>query len=245
MFGVGVGPGDPELLTLKAARLLGSVPVVAYFAKKREISNARSTVAGFLSPQAEELPLFYPYTTELSPRELAYTSALCSFYDDSAALVAQRLDNGRDVAVLCEGDPLFYGSYMYLHDRLAPRYASSVIPGITSFAGCAAVAGIPLVSKEQTFSVIPGTLSEPDLEVRLRATDAAAIIKLGRHFGKVRQVLERLGRLEGATYCERGTTARQIVVPLKERGGEASPYFSLIIVPGHGAARPRAFEQIA
>lgn len=244
MFGVGVGPGDPELLTVKAARLLGSAPVVAYFAKKREVSNARTTAAGFFSPHTEELPLFYPYTTEVSPREPAYASALGSFYDDAAALVAERLDSGRNVAVLCEGDPLFYGSYMYLHDRLASRYACQVVPGITSFAGCAAVAGIPLVSKEQIFSVIPGTLSEQDLAVKLRAAEAAAIIKLGRHFGKVRRVLERLGRLEGATYFERGTTDRQIMMPLRDREGDVSPYFSLIIVPGHGAL-PRALERIA
>jgi precorrin-2/cobalt-factor-2 C20-methyltransferase len=245
MFGVGVGPGDPELLTVKAARLLGDVPVVAYFAKKREVSNARTTAAGFFSPRVEELPLFYPYTTELSPREAAYASALGAFYDEAAALLAERLDGGQNVAVLCEGDPLFYGSYMYLHDRLAFRYACRVVPGITSFAGCAAVAGIPLVSKEQIFSVIPGTLSEEDLALKLGATEAAAIIKLGRHFGKVRRVLESLGRLEGATYFERGTTDRQIMMPLKDRGGEASPYFSLIIVPGHGALPSQALDRIA
>jgi precorrin-2 C(20)-methyltransferase len=127
---------------------------------------------------------------------------------------------------------------MYLHDRLSPRYTCRVVPGITSFAGCAAVAGLPLVSREQTLAVIPGTISEPELAARLRAVDAAVVIKLGRNFGKVKRVLGELGRLEAATYFERGTTSQQIVMRLADREGEHSPYFSLILVPGHGELSP-------
>ncbi|MET0593219.1 MAG: precorrin-2 C(20)-methyltransferase [Polyangiaceae bacterium] len=245
LFGVGVGPGDPELLTVKAMRLLAKTEVIAYFARKGSSGNARATAQEYIAPGAEEIALTYPYTTEVPHRSEAYRSALHTFYDDSARTIAGRLESGKDVAVLCEGDPLFYGSYMYLHDRLSPRFTCRVVPGITSFAGCAAVAGVPLVSKEQTLAVVPGTIPEEELEARLRAVDAAVVIKLGRNFGKVRKVLARLGRLERATYCERGTTSQQIVMPLVEREGDHSPYFSLILVPGHSDGGSPGREPIA
>lgn len=240
VFGVGVGPGDPELLTLKAVSVLRKTRVVAFFAKQGEVGNARVIATRFIDPAAELLPLCYPYTIEISPRDPEYVGAMRTFYDGSADAVARRLDAGTDVAVLCEGDPLFYGSYMYLHDRLAERYPCQVVPGITSFSGCAAGAGIPLVSTDRVFSVIPATLPEGELEAKLRGTDAAAIIKLGRHFRKVCRVLDRLGRLNDATYFERGTMAGEVVMPLRNKTDERSIYFALIIVPGHdgGPYRP-------
>jgi precorrin-2/cobalt-factor-2 C20-methyltransferase len=242
VFGVGVGPGDPELITLKAVRTIASAPVVAYFSKRGKKGNAYAIGGRHIHPEAEQLPLIYPYTTELSPLHPEYIDALRGFYDASARAVAERLDAGRDVAVLCEGDPMFYGSYMYLHDRLAQGYSARVIPGITSFAGCAAGAGIALVSTDRTFTVIPGTLAEDELEARLRAAEAAVIIKLGKHFSKVRRVLARLGRVEGATYFEHGTTEREVVLPLAQKRDDESVYFSLIVVPAHdgGPYRPRA-----
>jgi precorrin-2/cobalt-factor-2 C20-methyltransferase len=242
MFGVGVGPGDPELMTVKAVQVLGAARVVAFFAKRGKRGNAYQTAQRHIHPEAEQLPLIYPYTTELSPLHPEYIDAMRRFYDESARSVAQRLDAGHDVAVLCEGDPMFYGSYMYLHDRLSASHACRVIPGITSFSGCAAGAGIALVSTDRTFSVIPGTLAEDELEAKLRGSDAAAIIKLGKHFGKVKRVLTRLGRLENATYFEHGTTEREVVMPLAHKSDDSTLYFSLIIVPAHdgGPYRPRA-----
>jgi precorrin-2/cobalt-factor-2 C20-methyltransferase len=240
VYGVGVGPGDPDLMTMKAVRAVREVRVVAFFAKRGKNGNAHTTAARHIDAAAELLPLYYPYTTELSPRHPDYIHALRSFYDESTAHIAQRLDAGQDVAILCEGDPLFYGSYMYLHDRLAKRYRCVVIPGITSFAGCAAGAGIPLVSTDRTFAIIPGTLPEAELEARLRIADAAAIIKLGRHFAKVRRVLARLDKLDAATYFEHGTTSREVAIPLRDKTDDVSLYFALIIVPGHdgGPYRP-------
>jgi precorrin-2/cobalt-factor-2 C20-methyltransferase len=206
VFGVGVGPGDPELVTVKAAQVLARARVVAHFTKRGKLGNAFTTAERYLNPEAERLPLVYPYTTELSARDPRYVAALASFYDDSAAAIAARLREGQDVAILCEGDPLFYGSYLHLHERLVPDHRCVVIPGITSFAGCAARAGLPLVSKDGVFSIIPGTLAEAELESRLARGDAAAIIKLGSNVGKVKRVLERLGRAHEATYVERGTT---------------------------------------
>jgi precorrin-2/cobalt-factor-2 C20-methyltransferase len=233
MFGVGVGPGDPELVTVKAARVLGEASVVAFFAKRGKTGNARATADRFIHASAELLPLYYPYTVELSPRHPDYIAAMRSFYDESAEQIAERLTRGQDVAVLCEGDPLFYGSYMYLHDRLAARFPCSVIAGITSFAGCAAGQGMPLVSTDRTFSIIPGTLPEAELLTKLREADGAAIIKLGSNFAKVRRVLAQLGRLAGATYFERGTTDTQVVMPLSDKRDDTAIYFSLILVPDH------------
>ena len=244
MFGVGVGPGDPELLTVKAVRVLRSTRVVAYFAKRGKTGNAYATAQQFLHPEAALLPLHYPYTVEISPNHPDYIAEMRAFYDESALSVSARLADGLDVAVLCEGDPLFYGSYMYLHDRLAQRESCRVIPGITSFAGCAAGAGIPLVSTDRNFSIIPGTLPEEELEAKLRSSDAAAIIKLGRHFAKVRRVLDRLGRSHNAMYFEHGTTAHERAMRLCDKQDDRSLYFALIIVPGHdgGPYRPQFDE---
>jgi precorrin-2/cobalt-factor-2 C20-methyltransferase len=231
VFGVGVGPGDPELVTVKAARLLGKSRVVAYFSKRGNQSNAFAAAEAYLHPEAERLPLIYPYTVELSARDPRYIAALTAFYAESSALIAARLVAGQDVAVLCEGDPLFYGSYLHLHALLMGEHRCVVIPGITSFAGCAASAGIPLVSTDRVFSILPGTLSELELERRLRAPDAIAIIKLGRNFAKVKRVLERVGRAQRSTFVERGTTTREVVLPLLEKTDEQAIYFSLILVP--------------
>jgi precorrin-2/cobalt-factor-2 C20-methyltransferase len=244
LFGVGVGPGDPELVTIKAARVLARTRVVAYFGKRGKLSNALATAQSHLHPEAEQLPLIYPYTVELSPRDPRYIAAFSDFYRDSAARIAERLRAGQDVAVLCEGDPLFYGSYMYLHDRLARDHRTVVVPGITSFAGCAAGAGLPLVSTDKIFAIVPGTLPEAELEAKLREVDAAAIIKLGRNFPKVRRVLARLGRLEGATYFEHGTTEREVVMKLSDKTDDASIYFSLILVPGHDGGPYRARPEL-
>lgn len=242
VFGVGVGPGDPELVTLKAAQLLGKARVVAYFSKRGNVSNAFAAAERHLHPESERLPLIYPYTVELSARDPRYIAALEGFYDDSTQLLVDRLAGGQDVAVLCEGDPLFYGSYLHLHARLAARHRCVVIPGITSFAGCAASAGLPLVSTDKVFSILPGTLPEAELERRLSAPDAIAIIKLGRNFPKVRRVLERVGRAGHATFIEHGTTARERVLPLREKTDEHAVYFSLILVPQLEVERPSARE---
>ena len=235
IFGVGVGPGDPDLVTVKAAQLIGRAPVVAFFSKRGKVSNAFSAAERYLHPESERMPLIYPYTVEIDKSHPRYVTALAAFYAESAERIAVHAAAGRDVAVLCEGDPLFYGSYLHLHVQLCNAHRCEVIPGITSFAGCAARAGVPLVSTDRVFSIVPGTLPEDELEARLRGGDPAAIIKLGRNFGKVKAVLERLGRAQGATFVERGTTPAERIVPLPEQHGDASAYFSLILVPARDA----------
>jgi precorrin-2/cobalt-factor-2 C20-methyltransferase len=136
LTGIGVGPGDPELMTLKAVRAVRAAGVVAHFAKAGRASHARAIAADHLAPGVTELPLFYPVTTELPKDAPAYCGRIEAFYDGCAAVLAAHLDAGRTVAVLCEGDPLFYGSYMHLHVRLAARYPTEVVAGVTGMSGC-------------------------------------------------------------------------------------------------------------
>ena len=232
LLGLGVGPGDPELITLKALRLLREAPVVAYFVAKGKRGNAFGIIEAHLQAQQILLPLVYPVTTEALPAPLSYEQVISDFYDEAAEQVAAHLDAGRDVAVICEGDPFFYGSYMYLHDRLAQRFEAEVIPGVCSMLGGASVLGAPLVYRNQTLTVLSGVLPAEELKRRLADADAAVIMKLGRNFPKVRQVLAELGLDQRALYVERATMANQKIVALDAVDPQSSPYFSLIIVPG-------------
>ncbi|HLX01106.1 MAG TPA: precorrin-2 C(20)-methyltransferase [Trinickia sp.] len=232
LFGLGVGPGDPELITVKALRFLQAAPVVAYFVAKGKKGNAFGIIETHLSDAQTRLPLVYPVTTEALEPPLSYEAVIADFYDTAAEVVAGHLDAGRDVAVICEGDPFFYGSYMYLHDRLAARFETQVVPGVCSMLGGTAVLGSPLVYRNQTLSVLSGVLPEDELTRRLADADAAVVMKLGRNFDKVRRVLESLGLAERALYVERATMANQRIVPLAEVDPMASPYFSLLVVPG-------------
>ena len=232
LYGIGVGPGDPELLTLKALRLLKAAPVVAYFAAKGKKGNAFSIVEAHLAEGQIRLPLIYPVTTEALEPPLSYEAVIADFYDTAAGVIGEHLNAGRDVAVVCEGDPLFYGSYMYLHDRLAPVFPVEVVPGVCSMLGGTAVLGTPLVYRNQSLSILSGVMSEDELRRKLADTDAAVIMKLGRNFDKVRRVLDDLGMAERALYVERATMPNQRVVPLADVDPMSSPYFSLLIVPG-------------
>ncbi|MFD9941888.1 precorrin-2 C(20)-methyltransferase [Nonomuraea sp. NPDC059023] len=231
LFGVGLGPGDPELITVKAARLIGEADVIAYHAARHGRSIARSIALPYLREgQIEEL-LLYPLTTETTDHPGGYQGALDDFYVECAARLAAHLDAGRTVVVLSEGDPLFYGSYMHMHKRLAHRYPTEVVPGVTSISGASAVLGRPLVERDETLTVLPGTLPGEVLAEKLRATDSAAVLKLGRTFEKVRDALAEAGRLDDAWYVERATMDAQRVAPLKDVDPDGVPYFSLALLP--------------
>jgi precorrin-2/cobalt-factor-2 C20-methyltransferase len=232
LLGLGVGPGDPELITVKALRLLRESPVVAYFVAKGKKGNAFGIIEAHLQDVQTLMPLVYPVTTEALPAPMSYEQVISDFYDTCAVDLAAHLDAGRDVAVICEGDPMFYGSYMYLHDRLAERYDAEVIPGVCSMLGGASVLGAPLVYRNQSLSVLSGVLPAEELKRKLVDADAAVIMKLGRNLPKVRQVLVEAGLADRALYVERATMANQKIVPLADVDPMSSPYFSLIIVPG-------------
>jgi len=231
LIGVGVGPGDPGLLTLKAVDAIKAADVIAYFAKAGNTSNARTIVEGHLNG-ATELPLLYPVTTEIPKEDTAYREAITAFYDSSAKTVAQHLDAGRDVAILSEGDPFFYGSYMHMHVRLSESYPTEVVAGVTGMSGCWSAIGTPMTQGDDVFTVLPGTLPEYELERRLADANAAVVMKIGRHLPKVRRALDRAGRLDRAIYVERGTMANASVMKLVDKLDGCAPYFAIVLVPG-------------
>ncbi len=232
LLGVGVGPGDPELLTLKAMRALGEADVIAHFAKAGNASHSRTIVAPHLRAGVIELPLLYPVTTELPACSSGYRDAIRDFYDAAASAIATHLEAGRTVAAISEGDPLFYGSYMHLHTRLAPRFTTEIIAGVTGMSGCWSAAGMPIAQGDDVFTVLPATLPEAELARRLADADAAVVMKVGRHLPKLRRALETSGRLPRAVYVERGTMSEEKMIPLSDKLDDDAPYFAVVLVPG-------------
>jgi len=228
LYGLGIGPGDPELITMKALRLLKAAPVLAYPAPETGDSLARAIVAGHLPGGQTEIVLRMPMVAERFPAQ--------EVYDRAAVEIGAHLAAGRDVAALCEGDPFFYGSFMYLFGRVAERFPVEVVPGVSSLTACAAVLGAPLAARNDVLTIIPATLEQHVLAQLLRDAEAAAVIKVGRHLQKVRRVLRILGLLDRARYVERATMAEQRILPLAELEADSAPYFSMILVHRRGEA---------
>ena len=237
---VGVGPGDPELLTLKAVRLIRAADVIAYHSGTSGSSIARSIVADLLPENVIEELMRYPVTTGASEHPGGYYGAMADFYDASAARLAAHLDAGRDVVVLAEGDPLFYSSYGYLHDRLADRYRCAIVPGITSLSATSAAVSEALGRHEDVLTVLPGTLPVPELAIRLAGSDAVMIMKLGRTYAGVLEALRQSGRLDEALYVERASTSAERVSPAATVDPDSVPYFSMIMLPGRDRRADRA-----
>ncbi|MCW2840975.1 MAG: ATP-binding protein [Aeromicrobium sp.] len=240
LWGVGLGPGDPELVTLKAARLIGAADVIAYHQGVGKQSNARRIAVGLFPEGVVEEVLQYPVTTGTTDHPGGYAGAMAAFYEECAARLSAHLEAGRDVVILAEGDPLFYGSYMYMHDRLADRFETEVVPGVPAFAAATAAVASPLVRLTDVLTILPGTLPEPELARRLADTDGAIIMKLGRTFPAVVSALRQAGRLDGALYVERASMPEERWLPVADVDPSSVPYFSLIVVPGDTkpAARP-------
>ncbi|MFV0358771.1 precorrin-2 C(20)-methyltransferase [Tropicimonas sp.] len=226
LYGIGVGPGDPELLTLKAHRLIGTAPVIAYPAPDSGDSFARGIVAAYIPPGVREIPIVIPMRAARFPAQ--------QVYDDAAGDIAAALSAGQDVVVLCEGDPFFYGSFMYLFARLAGRFPAEIVPGVSSLGAVTAAARRPLIARDEVLTVLPATLPEADLERQLAQANAAAVMKLGRHFDKARAVLERLGLTGRAIFVAHASLPNQTVCPLAD-APRTAPYFSMIVVPGKDA----------
>ncbi|MGF0256687.1 precorrin-3B C(17)-methyltransferase [Rhodococcus erythropolis] len=231
LWGVGIGPGDPELVTVKAARVIGEADVVAFHSARHGKSISRGVAAPYMREGQIEEHLVYPVTTETVDHPGGYQGAMDEFYEAAAERLAVHLAAGRTVALLAAGDPLFYSSYMHMHKRLADRFDAEVIPGVTSVSAASAALGKPLVEGEEILTILPGTLPQAELTRRLKETDAAAILKLGRTFPPVLQSLEDSGRLDEAHYVERASTTRQRVESAAEVDPDGVPYFSIAIVP--------------
>ena len=224
LYCIGIGPGDPELMTVKAARILGNAKNVAFFHKRGRRGTARTIAGGLIPASATELGLEYPMTTEAPTYSEAYKSALHDFYERTADDMRQRLDGGDDIVVLCEGDPFFYGSFMHLYLRLRTTHKIEVVPGVSGMSGCWTQSGEPITYGDDVLTVLPATLPRDKLLLHVKATDALVIMKLGRHLPKVRDVLREAGLLERAIYVERGTMPAETITPLIEKKRTTTPH---------------------
>jgi precorrin-2/cobalt-factor-2 C20-methyltransferase len=221
VYGIGLGPGDPELMTLKAARLIREAPMIAYPTLAGGASFARAIAADFITPDTREIVMNVPMTVARGPAQFAY--------DQGALEISEALNAGQDVVVLCEGDPFFYGSFMYLFARLNAAFEVEVVPGVTSVSACAAVAGLPLVARNEVMTVLPAPLDDAALSEKLANSDTLVLMKLGRHFLRVRALIEAAGLTENSVYIERATGADEVVKPLKD-APDVAPYFSMILI---------------
>lgn len=222
LYGIGLGPGDPELLTLKGYRILQSVPIVAYPKSPDGRCISRSIVADYLKPEQREIGMDFPFRLEESSQPK---------YDYWAGVLAEHLKAGQDIAVLCEGDPFFFGTFMYLFNRLSPNFPVEIIPGVSSVMASAGMLRAPLTYRNDVFKVLMGTLPTETLIEQLKTADAAVIMKLGRNFAKARMVLEEVGLIDRALFIERATTKDQRIIPIQEVDPGRVPYFSMIVIP--------------
>lgn len=221
LYGVGLGPGAPDLMTLRAARLIEGAEVLAYPTLAGAASFARSIAAELIPANAREIIMDVPMSVERAPAQAAY--------DKGAAEIAAVLDQGQDVVCLCEGDPFFYGSFMYLFARLSEAYRVEIVPGVTSVTACAARAGLPLAARNERLTVLPGPLPEAELRARIEGAESVVIMKVGRHLPKLRAVIDDLGLTQDAVYVERATLPEEVVLPLAE-APDTAPYFSMILL---------------
>jgi precorrin-2/cobalt-factor-2 C20-methyltransferase len=233
-YGIGVGPGDVRYLTLRAAGLVRSVDVVAYFAKKGHPGNARRIVAPLIEGGRTEERFEYPLTDEVPASSVEYQQQIGAFYRGMAVRLADLLKQGKSVGLLSEGDPFFYGSFMHMWRRLAGDYPVEVVPGVTGMSGCWTSARTPITWGDDTLAVLPGTLEEHKLVERLLLADAAVIMKVGRNLARVRRAVDAAGRLARAVYVERGTMQDERIRPLAECTEPCGAYFGMVLIPGEG-----------
>lgn len=234
VIGLGLGPGDPDLMSVRADRLVRGATHVAYFRKAGRGGQARRIVEGMLRADAQEIPLEYPVTTEIPLDDPRYAETLAAFYAEAADRLAALAAGGDEVVVLCEGDPFFYGSFMHLYTRLRDRVAVEVVPGITGISAAWTATGEPITWGDDVLTVLMGTLPEADLTARMRETDALVVMKLGRNLAKVTRAVAAAGLMERAWLVEHAAMPGQAVLPLAEAAGRTAPYFSIVVVHGQG-----------
>ena len=221
LYGIGLGPGDPELMTLKAARLIGAASCVAYPMLETGASFARAIAQDHLREGVREIAIEIPMSVARKPAQDAY--------DKGADEIRETLKAGADVVVLCEGDPFFYGSFMYLFSRLSEEFDVEIVPGVNSVSACASVVERPLVARSEVLTIVPATLPADDLSVKIANAEAIAVMKVGRHLGKVKEILATQNLMDFAHYVERATLPNQKAMPLAD-APDIAPYFSMILV---------------
>ncbi|MEM9639492.1 MAG: precorrin-2 C(20)-methyltransferase [Pseudomonadota bacterium] len=234
IYGVGLGPGDPDLMSVRADRLLRSAKHVAFFRKAGRAGQARRIVNGMLPAQVTEFPMEYPVTTEIAVDDPAYNATLSAFYTRCTDHLRALVDGGEDVVVLCEGDPFFFGSFMHLYTRLRDVVPVEVVPAITGMSGAWTATGQPITWGDDILTVLMGTLPEEMLADAMQRSDALVVMKIGRHFEKVKSALETAGKYDAAWLVEYASMPNQTVQKLAEAGERITPYFSIIVVHGQG-----------
>ncbi len=234
IHGVGVGPGAPDLMSLRAHRLLSNARHVAFFRKSGRTGHARSIVEGLLRDDVSEYAMEYPLTTEIPVRDPRYGEILAAFYADCTAYLRKRAEAGDDVAVLCEGDPFFYGSFMHLYSRLKDTVPVRVVPAITGMSAAWTATGQPITWGDDVLTVLMGTLPEDELAARMGAGDALIVMKIGRNIDKVRRALKAAGKYDAAWLVEYASMIEQRVQKLCDTGDRTPPYFAIIVVHGRG-----------
>lgn len=234
---VGVGPGHPDLITLKAARLIQTASHIVYFAKKGKKGHARTIADSLIADTAQEIRLEYPFTTEISFHDPAYREGIDAFYDRCAETMQDHLRRGTSLVLLSEGDPFLYGSCLYVFDRLKPFFPIEITPGIPAMAGSWSAACTPISHGDDVLSIIPATLPLDHIVVKLSACEAAIIMKVGQNLNKVRAALTQTGLLSRALYIQNATQPLQTIQPLHEYTNDHAPYFSLIMIPGRQKTR--------
>ena len=234
IYGLGLGPGNPDLMSVRSDRLIRNARHVAFFRKAGRPGQARSIVAGMLDSEAVEIPMEYPVTTEISLHDPAYNACLSAFYTHCTATLIALAHAGEDVVVLCEGDPFFYGSFMHLYTRLKEVVPVEVVPAITGMSGAWTATGMPITWGDDVLSVLMGTLPEEELIRHMQIADALVIMKIGRNIDKIRSALRAADRYDAAWLIEYATMPAQSVTRLSESEGKITPYFSIIVVHGQG-----------
>ncbi|MEX0287075.1 MAG: precorrin-2 C(20)-methyltransferase [Paracoccaceae bacterium] len=234
IYGLGLGPGDADLMSVRADRLLRQARHVAFFRKAGRKGQARSIVDELIPEGAVEFPMEYPVTTEIPLSDPKYNEILSAFYADCTAHLRALAEAGEDVVVLCEGDPFFYGSFMHLYTRLLDIVPVEVVPGITGMSGAWTATGSPITWGDDVLTVLMGTLSEDELARRMGDTNALVVMKIGRNIEKIKRALQSAGRYESAWLVEYATMTRQTVTRLSEAGTDITPYFAIVIVHGQG-----------
>ncbi|WP_299828902.1 precorrin-2 C(20)-methyltransferase [uncultured Roseobacter sp.] len=234
IYGVGLGPGDPDLMSVRADRLLRTGRHVAFFRKAGRAGQARRIVNGMLHAEALEFPMEYPVTTEIPVTDPGYNAALSAFYTECTDHLRELAEAGEDVVVLCEGDPFFFGSFMHLYTRLKDVVPVEVVPAITGMSGAWTATGQPVTWGDDILTVLMGTLPEDMLADAMQRSDAVVVMKIGRHFEKVKSALKQAGKFDTAWLVEYASMPNQTVQRLADAGDKITPYFSIIVVHGQG-----------
>ena len=234
IYGVGLGPGAADLMSVRSDRLIRGAAHIAYFRKRGNPGQARQIVEGLLRADVVEWPMDYPVTTEIPLSDPRYNQLLAAFYQDWADRLSELASQQGEVIVLCEGDPFFYGSFMHLYERLRDRHKVDVVPGITGMSAAWTASGQPISWGDDKIAIVMGTSDEDELTASIEQADAIVVMKIGRHLRKIRRILTEAGHAERAVIVCYAASEKEEVIPLSDYPSDRLPYFSIILVHGRG-----------